>query len=134
MENIKKFYDALSNDKAMQDRAAALNKQGEKPDESAAKVAIVAFAKAEGYSFTEADLDAYGKQAKPLADEALDAAAGGDAGCGCVVAGGGGGTDSNGNTFACACVAAGMGDSKDPGGGCVPGACVCAGVGAGAAT
>ena len=134
MENVKKFYDALSNDKAMQERAIALNKPDEKPDEAAAKAAIVAFAQAEGHAFSLAELEAYAKQAKPLADEALDAAAGGDAGCGCFVAGGGGGTDENGNTFACACVAAGMGDSKNPGGDCAPGACVCAGVGAGAAT
>ena len=112
MENVKKFYDALANDKAMQERASALNKEGEKPDKAAARTAIVAFAKAEGYSFTEADLDAYAKQAKPLTDENLDAAAGGSAGCGCAGVGGGGGTDKNGSTVGCACVAAGFGTNS----------------------
>ena len=143
MENVKKFYDALSNDKAMQDRAIALNKEGETTppfghpskegnNEAAVKAAIVAFAQAEGYTFTEAELDAYAKQAKPLADESLDAAAGGDAGCGCVGAGGGGGTDKDGNTFVCACVVAGAGGADTDGG--ENGVCLCGGIGAGAAT
>ena len=74
MENIKKFYDALSNDKAMQERAAALNKKGEKSDKAAAKAAIVAFAKAEGYDFNLDDLESY---AAPLADDLMEAVAGG---------------------------------------------------------
>ena len=141
MENIKKFYDALSNDKAMQERASALNKPGETTppfghpskegnNEAAAKAAIVAFAKAEGYDFTEADLDAYAAQAKPLADEAMEAAAGGSAGCGCVGYGGGGGTDKNGNTFACACMAMGAGWSNGPG---AEDICYCCVVGGGSA-
>ena len=120
MENVKKFYDALSNDKAMQDRATALNKPGEQPDEAAAKATVVAFAKAEGYDFTVADLDVYAKQAKPLADEAMDAAAGGEAACACVGCGGGGGTDEYGEAFGCACVVAGGGFGKyEDTGGCV---------------
>ena len=128
MENVKKFYDAISNDKAMQDRAAALNKPDEQPDEAAAKAAIVAFAKAEGFSFTEADLEAYAAQAKPLADEAMDTAAGGTAGCGCAGVGGGGGTDEFGEPFVCSCILTGCGMGKYKG----TGGCVCTGIGAGA--
>ena len=142
MENIKKFYDALSNDKAMQDRAMALVKKGDKTekttppfghpskegnDEAAAKAAIIAFAKAEGYTFTEAELEAYIKQAKPLNDEQLDAVAGGTAGCGCVAIGAGGGTDKNGKDFVCSCVGYGLGGSD-----LQNGACACSFVGAGA--
>ena len=76
MENVKKFYDALSNDKAMQERAIALNKEGEKLDGAAMKAASIAFAKAEGYDFTLAELEAYAHAARPLTDESLDAAAG----------------------------------------------------------
>ena len=150
MENIKKFYDALSNDKAMQERAMALVKKGDKTEkttppfghpskegnnEAAAKAAIVAFAKAEGFNFTEAELEAFAEQTKPLADEALETAVGGNAGCGCVMAGGGGGTDENGYTFACACPLVGIGDSLGPTGEVAEaGFCMCAGVGAGGAT
>ena len=112
MDNVKKFYEALANDKAMQERASALNKENEKPDDAAASAAIVTFAQAEGFSFTEADLNAYTKQAKPLADDSLDAVAGGTAGCGCALGGGGGGTDSNGDTVGCACALVGVGTNK----------------------
>ena len=66
MENVKKFYDALSKDSAMQERAKALDGKD--------KAAIVAFAKAEGYDFSLDDLEAY---AKPLADDVMETAAGG---------------------------------------------------------
>ena len=115
MENVKKFYDALSNDKMMQERASALNKEGEQPDEAAAKAAIVAFAKAEGYDFSVADLEAYAHAAKPLTDESLDAAAGGaysSGSCFCAV-GGGGHDDVTGNT--CACVVIGLGACDETG-------------------
>ena len=115
MENVKKFYDALSNDKAMQERASALNKEGETPDEAAVRATVIAFAKAEGYDFTEADLEAYAHTARPLTDESLDAAAGGafDPGtCLCVV-GGGGKDPVTGNT--CACVLGGAGKADDVG-------------------
>ena len=156
MENVKKFYDALANDKAMQERANALNKEGERPDETtppfghpskegnttppfghpskegnttppfghpskegnneaAVKAAIVAFAKAEGYDFSLSDLEAYAHTAKPLSNEALDAAAGGayDPGtCLCVV-GGGGKDPVTGHT--CACVLGGGGKPDENG-------------------
>ena len=85
MENIKKFYDALSNDKALQERANALFKGDEKPDETTPpfghpskegnnKAAVVAFANAEGYDFSLAELEAC---AQPLADDVMSAVAGG---------------------------------------------------------
>ena len=121
MENVKKFYDALSKDKAMQDRAMALVKKDDKlemttppfghpskegNDEAAVKAAVIAFAKAEGFSFTEAELDAFAKQATPLADESMDAAAGGG-GCACVTYGAGG--DGDGEQDICACYMGGVG-------------------------
>ena len=143
MENVKKFYDALSNDKAMQERAMDLVKKGDKPDETtppfghpskegnttppfghpskegndetAVRTAIVAFAKAEGYDFTAADLEVYARQAKPLADESLDAAAGGAYDvltCACLV-GGGGNDPVTGHT--CACVLGGGGKPDEKG-------------------
>jgi len=113
MENVKKFYDALANDKAMQERVSALVKKEEKPDEAAARASIVAFAKTEGYDFSVADLDAYAHMAKPLTDESLDAAAGGafsNHNCFCIV-GGGGKDPVTGNT--CACVIYGYGNADE---------------------
>ena len=111
MENVKKFYDALANDKAMQERAKALAEKYKdgKPDDAAANADIAAFAKAEGYDFSIAELEEYAKQAKPLDDDQLDDVAGGKAGCGCVSWGGGGGKDETG-TFMCGC--AGMAEQK----------------------
>ena len=114
MENVKKFYDALANDKAMQERASALNKEGEKPDEAATNADIIAFAKAEGYDFTAAELEAYSRMARPLMDESLDAVAGGaySAGsCLCVV-GGYGKDDVTGHTCGCAIVGTGKEDEE----------------------
>jgi len=114
MENVKKFYDALSNDKELQERASALNKEGEKPDEAAVKAAIIAFAKAEGYDFSAADLDTYAHTARPLTDESLDAAAGGvysSSNCFCAV-GGGGHDDESGHTCGCVVYGSGVKDNK----------------------
>jgi len=115
MENVKKFYDALAHDKAMQEKASVLNKEGEKPDEAAARASIVAFAKAEGYDFSVADLEAYVHTAKPLTDETLDAAAGGAFNCSnCFCIAGGGGKDPvTGHT--CACVIGGGGKNDELG-------------------
>ncbi|MEL7622574.1 MAG: Nif11-like leader peptide family RiPP precursor [Clostridiales bacterium] len=105
MENIKKFYEALAQDKAMQERAKVLNDT--KPGEEAeAFAAIVAFAAQEGYSFTTAELAEYNKaQSKELSDDELEAVAGG-ATCVCVFVG------SGGNGLMCACVVGGVGDNK----------------------
>ena len=139
MENLKIFYNALANDKGMQERAAALNEKykGEVPRENTVKAELLSFAKAEGYEFTLDDYDAYSKQAKPVSDEIADKAAGGaynknncfcavggggkdpETGRTCVcVLGGGGRVDKNGNGLFC--IAAGWIDALDePGGGLI---------------
>ena len=111
MENVKKFYDALANDKDLQGRAAALNEKykGEEPCADTAKNELLAFAKAEGYDFTADELDAYSKEAKPVTDETAEMAAGGaynSDNCFCAV--GGGGKDPE-TKKSCACVAYGEG-------------------------
>ena len=111
MENVKKFYDALANDKGMRDRAAALNEKykGEKQCDNTVKTELLAFAKAEGYDFTVDELDAYSKQAQPVTDETAEMAADGayDSNtCFCAV--GGGGKESE-TGKSCACVAYGEG-------------------------
>ena len=114
MENVKKFYDALANDKGLKERAAALNEKykGEQPNEDIVKAELLSFAKAEGYEFTANEFDAYSKQAKPVSDETAELAAGGlhnyDL---CFCAAGGGGKDPD-TGIVCACVLGG-GGKKD---------------------
>ena len=121
MGNVKKFYDALANDKGLKERAAALNEKykGEQPNEDIVKTELLSFAKAEGYEFTADEYDAYSKQAKPVSDETAEIAAGGAFNkntCFCAV--GGGGKDSvTGNT--CACVILGGGKADETGKGLV---------------
>ena len=117
MENVKKFYNALANDKGMQDRAAALNEKykGEVPCETTVKAELLSFAKAEGYEFTADEVDAYSKQAKPVSDETTELAAGGlynKNSCFCAV--GGGGTDPD-TGQKCACVLGGGGKADKEG-------------------
>jgi predicted ribosomally synthesized peptide with nif11-like leader len=71
MSKVKEFYEALSKDEAMQERAKGLKAAGETTAEAEA---VVAFAKAEGYAFTAGELQDYGKE---LSDEKLAAVAGG---------------------------------------------------------
>jgi predicted ribosomally synthesized peptide with nif11-like leader len=71
---VREFYEALSKDEAMQERAKGLKAAGETTAEAAAE-ATVAFAKSEGYEFTAGELKDFGKE---LSDEELAAAAGGD--------------------------------------------------------
>lgn len=78
MKNIKEFYEALANDKEMQERAKAMN--SEKPEnEEAALAAVVEFAEKEGYDFTADQLKTYVEEqkTKELTDEELEQAAGG---------------------------------------------------------
>ena len=118
MEIIKKFYEALSTDEAMRERAKTLS---EKPtsDEAEAMERIIAFAKTEGYSFTVEDLRAFftSSRAKELSDEELENVAGGackdTATCACFV--GGGGTLSG---VTCSCFLGGYGENN-PGPGLV---------------
>ena len=110
MENVKKFYDALSSDEAMRERAAALNeKYGEtKPGKAVLAADLISFAKAEGYDFSEKELAEYADQPHPIDDDELDAVAGGvkdTTTCACIL--GGGGTISG---VTCACVVAGAGE------------------------
>ena len=109
MENVKKFYDALASDEAMRGRANALgDKHGEtNPSKSTIAAELVAFAKAEGYDFSEKELAEYAEQPYPIDDDELDAVAGGvndTEKCMCIV--GGGGTYLG---VTCACVAFGGG-------------------------
>jgi predicted ribosomally synthesized peptide with nif11-like leader len=121
MENVKKFYDALANDDALRERANALNEKYKdaKPEEAALTADLIAFAKAEGYSFTAEDLKTYVNSVpQPLDDDELEAVAGGASsdtgGCGCAFGGGGGGKMDNDDTWGCACVIYGQGgDAKN---------------------
>ena len=122
MENVKKFYDALADDEAMRERANALSAKHEetKPDKAALAADLVAFAKAEGFDFSEKDLAEYADQPYPIDDDELDAVAGGvkdTSTCACAL--GGGGTISG---VTCACVVVGAGEG--------PNGLYCIGVGA----
>jgi hypothetical protein len=77
MDNVKKFYEALAKDTAMQERAKPLF--GEKPEiDDAALDALVEFAAKEGYSFTADEARAYIKEdSGELSDDQLEAVAGG---------------------------------------------------------
>jgi len=115
MENVKKFYNALASDQALQEKAWALEAKIDRPlDEATAKAKIIAFANAEGYDFSAADFDAYARVAKPLGDETLDAVAGGAFSSSCICVVGGGGSDPvTGHT--CACVIGGSGKDDEKG-------------------
>jgi predicted ribosomally synthesized peptide with nif11-like leader len=73
MSKVKEFYEALSKDEAMQERAKGLSVTAETTEEAAAEAAL-AFAKAEGYAFTAGELKDFSKE---LSDEELAAVAGG---------------------------------------------------------
>jgi predicted ribosomally synthesized peptide with nif11-like leader len=73
MSKVREFYEALSKDEAMQERAKGL-KAGDWTTEEAATEAVVAFAKGEGYEFTAGELK---DASKELSDQDLAAAAGG---------------------------------------------------------
>jgi predicted ribosomally synthesized peptide with nif11-like leader len=75
MSKVTEFYEAFSKDEAMQKRANALISAGERGGKIAAE-AIVAFAKKEGYSFTEDELKDF-INSKKLSEEDLKAVAGG---------------------------------------------------------
>ena len=119
MENVKKFYDALTTNEALKAKAAKLNEKhaGTKPDETALAKEIIAFAAAEGYSFTQEELTAYSESMKKssLSDDELEAVAGGNPSgtCEnwdlCFCAAGGGGVHRN-PKITCVCVLYGQGD------------------------
>jgi predicted ribosomally synthesized peptide with nif11-like leader len=73
MSKVREFYEALSKDEAMQERAKGLKAADETTAEAVAE-AVVAFAKSEGYAFTAGELKDFSKE---LSDQELAAAAGG---------------------------------------------------------
>lgn len=96
-ENLKKFLEKVSEDKALAEKVSA-----EKDP-----AALFALAKEMGFELTEDDLK---KPVEEISDDELDAVAGGgDVSCACAM-GGGGTKDSNDKT--CACVLAGAGYAK----------------------
>ncbi|MDR1148466.1 MAG: Nif11-like leader peptide family RiPP precursor [Spirochaetaceae bacterium] len=75
MSRAAEFYEALAKDKAMRERAKSLDSAGEEYKKALAG-AVVAFAKEEGYSFTEEELKDF-MDSKELSDGDLKAVAGG---------------------------------------------------------
>ena len=97
-ENLKKFLEKVSEDKALAEKVSA-----EKDP-----AALIPLAKEMGIELTEADLK---RPVEELSDDELDTVAGGgDVSCACAM-GGGGTKDTNDKT--CACVLAGVGYAKD---------------------
>ncbi len=108
VENIKRFYDALTEDEALQDKFKALVKKYEvqKPDEGQFDAIyekdLLPFAKSAGYDFTLEELIQYRRDAvkpstHPLSEEELAAVAGGV--CVCPIIGWG--EFSSGQTCSC---------------------------------
>ena len=93
-ENLKKFLEKVSEDKALAEKVNANNDPA----------TLIALAKELGVELTEADLK---MPVEELSDDELDTVAGGsDVSCACAM-GGGGTKDTNDKT--CACVLAGVG-------------------------
>jgi predicted ribosomally synthesized peptide with nif11-like leader len=132
-ENVKKFYEALAEDKALQAKSIAIGKkyEGQKLDEAQSNLIyqeeLVPLAKDAGYDFTLAELKEYGAADKEsgmreVSEEELAAVAGGSP-CACVLIGGGnfGGNqmicggwghmegDVDGRHYFCLCAAGGGG-------------------------
>ena len=98
-ENMQKFLEALSADKALAEKAGKLEKE-----------ALIAFAAEQGFALSEADFAA---PAGEVSDDELETVAGGGD-CFCPIVGGGtAGSHSLGSYKACACVAAGYGEGYD---------------------
>ncbi|MCL2249258.1 MAG: Nif11-like leader peptide family natural product precursor [Oscillospiraceae bacterium] len=131
MDNIINFYEALAKDKELQGRAQKLNEKYDKnkPSEEEMLAEATEFAKAEGFSFTSAELKAYNDKRKAespeeLGTEELEAVVGGGlfgkpddlhGKCICAFAGGGGGRHTEGSVaWGCGCAGYGQGgDAKD---------------------
>ena len=120
VENVRKFYEAVSQDKGMQQKFIDLSRKyksdtvDEARVDSIVELDIVPFAKKLGYDFTVDDLKAFGAEMEKsnmncaLSEEEMQAVAGGIFGC--IICGGGDkyetdgrggcifiGTDSTGN-------------------------------------
>ena len=96
-ENMKKFLELISSNEEL---VAKLN--------NASKDEVIALAKEQGVTLTEADFEA---QSAEISDDELDAVAGGKK-CTCIMGGGGTGEDKNG-TKTCACVGGGYGQMQN---------------------
>ena len=86
MENIKKFYDMLESDAALQEKVAQLNEkyEGQEPDKKVIFEELVNLATAEGYPFSIEELEAYFQEKEAevksriaLSEDELEAVAGG---------------------------------------------------------
>ena len=97
-ENAKKFFEILSKDEALVKKVCAMTEMEE----------IIALAEELGCKLTEADFETPEQE---LSEAELKDVAGGDetGGCFCLLAGGGGGTQFDGDIYGCACVAYGQG-------------------------
>lgn len=96
-ENMKSFLELISGNEEL---AAKLS--------STSKEEVIALAKEQGVTLTEADFEA---QSAEVSDDELGSVAGGKK-CYCAMGGGGTGESSN-HTKTCACVGAGYGSMKD---------------------
>lgn len=142
-ENVKKFYEELTNNKELQKKVAELSKkyEGEKPTEDIIMAETVSLAKAVGFKLTVEEVKEYidGQKRQSLTDDELDAATGGnyypesrseeeqehyDAWNTCMCIFGGGGKNKK-EGITCACVLGG-GGLKDSNGICF--VCVAAGM------
>ncbi len=118
-ENVKRFYDAMAKDPALQQKSRAITQRhaGQKLDQAQLDVIfqqeLIPVARGAGYDFTLEELKAYAKETgkigpREVSEEELAAVAGG-ASCVCVIGG-------SGETLDCTCVGAGWGGG---------GKCVC---------
>jgi predicted ribosomally synthesized peptide with nif11-like leader len=104
MSTITEFYEALSTDEAMQERAKALGCADETSKRDAAE-AVIAFAEGEGYTFSAEELQDFVNSKELSADE-LEAVAAGRDGCFLI----GVSRANDGNT--CVCVLGGLSYNK----------------------
>ena len=96
-DTMKAFLEAASKNEEMKEKLKAA-----KDNE-----ALIALASEFGFALTEADLT---PSEGELSEDELNSVAGGDTGgCVCVLAGGGGGKQSDDDTYGCACVGYGQG-------------------------
>ena len=79
MSNVQKFFEALSKDEVMQEKARTLAEKykGAQAAVDAVQGDIIILAKSGGYDFTADELTAYTKQDQSLSEEELASAAGG---------------------------------------------------------
>jgi len=98
-ENVKLFYDALTKDKGLQEKAKAIGQKyaGQRPDKAQTELIyqkeLVPLAREAGFDFTAAEIKEYAEETKQtaireLSEEELTAVAGGSP-CACVLIGGG---------------------------------------------